>query len=237
MTRRVRMRTAVLSAWMATLLLGLLAGRASADGGVLVLDGADGPFLITVFAAPAPLRAGPVDLDVLVRDARTGQPILDAEVRLELERVGGASEGGEPVGAVMDEHAGHGMHDMHDMHGAHAGPPGVLRAIATREAATNKLLRAALIDLPAAGEWRLTVTVSRAAAMTAAKHESVPGLGVVQTSLVAGPPLPAWISRWKVLLAPPLIVALFLANQLLAQRRRSVRREATRPSRGSAAAP
>jgi hypothetical protein len=31
-------------------------------------------FLITVFTAPAPFRAGPVDISVLVQDALTGEP-------------------------------------------------------------------------------------------------------------------------------------------------------------------
>jgi hypothetical protein len=53
---------------------------ANADGGTVQLREASGPFVVTVFAAPEPLRAGPIDTSVLVQDRETGRVILDATV-------------------------------------------------------------------------------------------------------------------------------------------------------------
>jgi hypothetical protein len=39
-----------------------------------------GVFIITVFAAPVPLRPGPADISVLVQDRTSQNPVLDAEV-------------------------------------------------------------------------------------------------------------------------------------------------------------
>lgn len=59
-----------------------------ADGGRVVLYGPAGPFLVTVFSAPSPLRAGRVELSVLVQDLDTQAPRLDAEVEIALVRPG-----------------------------------------------------------------------------------------------------------------------------------------------------
>jgi hypothetical protein len=53
---------------------------ANADGGTVQLREASGPFVVTVFTAPEPLRAGPIDTSVLVQDRETGRVILDATV-------------------------------------------------------------------------------------------------------------------------------------------------------------
>ncbi len=55
--------------------------RAQADGGLVALHQEAGPFVVTVFAAPGPLRAGPVDISVLVQDRASGQPVLDGVER------------------------------------------------------------------------------------------------------------------------------------------------------------
>jgi hypothetical protein len=68
---------------LALALLGLLlvaSSPARGDGGELRCSRRAGPFLVSVFSAPVPMRAGPVDVSVLVQDAETRQPILDAEV-------------------------------------------------------------------------------------------------------------------------------------------------------------
>ncbi len=51
-----------------------------ADEGVVRLSERRGDYRITVFTSPNPLRAGPVDVSVLVQDAATGEPISDARV-------------------------------------------------------------------------------------------------------------------------------------------------------------
>jgi hypothetical protein len=53
-----------------------------ADGGTLRLSKAEGPFVISVFTAPAPLRVGIADVSVLVQRRDGGAVLLDAVVEL-----------------------------------------------------------------------------------------------------------------------------------------------------------
>ena len=62
--------------------------KLQADGGVIVLKQEQGAYVVTVFAEPVPLRAGPVDLSVLVQDKETLAPVLDADVSVKLLHVG-----------------------------------------------------------------------------------------------------------------------------------------------------
>jgi hypothetical protein len=62
---------------------------AQADGGFVELHQEVGPFVVTVFTAPVPLRAGPADISVLVQDRESGQPVLDGQVFVRLESPGG----------------------------------------------------------------------------------------------------------------------------------------------------
>ena len=76
-------------AWALSLTcLASLAGAAHGDGGTVRLSEAVGGYLVTVFTAPTPLRAGPVDVSVLVQDARTGQPAPIGQVMLRLRQPG-----------------------------------------------------------------------------------------------------------------------------------------------------
>ncbi len=54
------------------------------DGGSLQLRQNSGPYLVSVFAAPASLNAGPIDLSVLVQDRNTMAPVLDADVLIHI---------------------------------------------------------------------------------------------------------------------------------------------------------
>ena len=57
--------------------LWILIGQPSglrADGGTMRLSERVGGYQVTVFTAPAPLCAGPVDVSVFVQDADTGEP-------------------------------------------------------------------------------------------------------------------------------------------------------------------
>ncbi|MDX2169893.1 MAG: hypothetical protein SF182_22670 [Deltaproteobacteria bacterium] len=70
--------------WLAALLLLACAHRAAGDGGLVRTSQAAGPYSITVFSAPTPLRAGPIDLSVLVQ--RDGTPVLDLPVSIVLRQ-------------------------------------------------------------------------------------------------------------------------------------------------------
>jgi len=60
----------------------LTALAAQADGGAVCLHEASGPFLVTVFVSPYPLRAGPADISVLVQDRKTSEVFLDPTIKL-----------------------------------------------------------------------------------------------------------------------------------------------------------
>ncbi len=65
---------------MSGLWLGCAAATARGDGGTLRLRERTGPYEVAVFTAPTPLRAGRVDLSILVQDAGSGEPVRDARV-------------------------------------------------------------------------------------------------------------------------------------------------------------
>lgn len=49
---------------------------------------AAGPFAVTVFATPSPLRAGPVDISLMIQQSNNQQPLLDCDVEIELRKEG-----------------------------------------------------------------------------------------------------------------------------------------------------
>jgi hypothetical protein len=64
-----------------------------ADGGAVRLRERTGGYQITVFTSPTPLRAGPVDVSVLLQDAATGDFVRAARVTVSLR----ASRGGRTL--------------------------------------------------------------------------------------------------------------------------------------------
>ncbi len=70
------------------LFLGIWCAPACADGGSVRLSERKGGYRVTVFTAPSPFRAGPVDISVLVQDAVTGQPLPQARVTVRMTRIG-----------------------------------------------------------------------------------------------------------------------------------------------------
>ena len=73
---------------LASLLVPLLL---RADGGVVRLRQASGPFVITVFTAAATLRTGPADVSVMVQDRKSRAVILDATVVVKLKPLTGTA--------------------------------------------------------------------------------------------------------------------------------------------------
>jgi len=70
-----------LAAW---LIVGGWEIPAIADGGTIRLSEKKGDYRISVFTAPNPFRAGPVEVSVLVQDAATGEPSSDVNVVLQV---------------------------------------------------------------------------------------------------------------------------------------------------------
>jgi hypothetical protein len=101
-----------------------------------------------------------------------------------------------------------------------AGGGAPLRVPATRAHATNRLLYAATVSLPAAGEWRLRARVER---------EGTVGEVVCRLPVEAG--RPRVLAFWPWLLLPPVAVAFFALNDHLARRQRlSLRARSRHPS-------
>jgi hypothetical protein len=73
-----------LSLGMIVGLLLLSSSSAWADGGTIRFRGKVNNHEVTVFTAPVPFRSGPVDVSVLVQDARTGVHVSEARVQVEL---------------------------------------------------------------------------------------------------------------------------------------------------------
>jgi hypothetical protein len=74
---------------LAAITLFALATPTPADGGTLQLVQTAGPFVVTVFTTPTPLRAGPVDISVMVQNQLDQKPVLDGQVLVELQGEGG----------------------------------------------------------------------------------------------------------------------------------------------------
>ena len=68
---------------------------ASADGGALQFTRSAGPFIITVFTTPSPLRAGPVDISLMIQSSENQQPVLDCVANVQLRKEGSRSIGSE----------------------------------------------------------------------------------------------------------------------------------------------
>ncbi|MBA4186995.1 MAG: hypothetical protein C0467_03155 [Planctomycetaceae bacterium] len=153
-----------------------LTQSAWADGGTVRTSVRKGNWQITVFTSPTPLRAGIIDVSVLVQDAKTGQP--DHNVRV---RVWGESQA-EPKRLVTER--------------------------ATQEAATNKLLVAAVFELPEPGWWSFRVEID--------------GDGESETvafELEAGEPLPRWVSFAGWIAWPTVAILVFALHQFLVRRK------------------
>lgn len=104
-----------------------------ANGGTVRISRAPvGPYLVTIYSSPTPLRTGEVDVSVLVQDS--ADAVLDVPVSVEAHPLALADgAGGEPV-----------------------------RLEATRRQATNKLFKAAKFDVAEPGDWEFRVRVADA---------------------------------------------------------------------------
>lgn len=155
------------------LILLALAGVARADGGAVVGQATSDSLSLTVFAAPVPLRAGLVDVSVLLQSIDDDRAILDAVVNVRL----------------------------------HAGARVLETARATHAGATNKILYAAQVEIPAPGAWELEIR---------AEHD---GRTIETRALLEAAPGLAPASRfWVWLVLPVVVVAVFLLHQWLGER-------------------
>lgn len=165
-----------------------LTSFAFADGGTVIFQKQEGDFQITVFGLPSPLRAGPVDLSVLIQKIETREPILDAQVSLSVTPIAANLQPGEEIWT----------------------PPccSLKRSddfyVATRDQAQNKLMYHAFFPIPASGKWNLAVEVRRG---NFAHY-------FIEPITVAPPLKPMW-AYWPLLVLPFLIIGGFVLNRSL----------------------
>lgn len=146
---------------------------AHADGGTVQFEKAAGPFVITVFTTPSPLRAGPVDISLMIQSRESQQPVLDCQPSVQLRKEGATS--------ILSE--------------------------ATHEAAQNKLLYAAQVNVPEPGPWELEVAIQ-------------PGDDSINVAgeITVAPANPVLLVYWRSLALPPLFISLFALSQWLKRR-------------------
>lgn len=113
-----------------------------ADGGVVlarqVVNGLD----LTVFASPSPLRAGPVDVSVLVQNPENGAAVLDAQVAVSWSSKSSDSPDWMPPCCTMDS--------------------GREKIPATRGHSQNQFLYSAIVPIRSAGSSELVIRVEAA---------------------------------------------------------------------------
>jgi hypothetical protein len=124
----------------AFLALSLLAvASCCADGGAIVTKQTVNGFDVTVFASPAPLRAGPVDVSVLVQQAE--KPILDAAVEVAWNPSSSSSPEWAPPCCAMESDTE--------------------RIPALRAHSNNRFLYSAIVQMKSSGRSQLEVVVSQ----------------------------------------------------------------------------
>jgi hypothetical protein len=147
-----------------------------ADGGTVRLSERQGNYQITVLTSPTPLRAGPIDVSVLLQNADTHELVSDGQVTIKATR---------------------------------RGHPGSISRVATAEAATNKLFRAANFDLPKSGWWEAKVSI-----------DGPLGNADIRVEMHAAEPLPAWLTMWPWFGWPALAIFLYGVHEILIKARR-----------------
>lgn len=163
---------------------------ALADGGVVIareeLDG----MVATVFASPAPLRAGPVDVSVMLQKAGTNEAVLDTAVQVAWvpPKEGAAGLEWLPPCCSMDA--------------AEGWQP------ATRGHSQNKMLYSAFVPIKSAGPSQLAFRIAGGEQM----QEFVVNLQV-------GPPASPMTAYWMWLAFPPVAIVAFGVHQKLSRSR------------------
>ncbi len=130
------------------LLFLFFAVSAFADGGAVLAEQTAGPYHITLFGSPSPLRAGPADLSVFIQNAKTGEAVLTPQVDIQVQAAStDVGEAWVPPCCSMKT--------------------GARTVTATHDAAQNKLLYAASVVLPASGPHKVLIRLDEADAFSA----------------------------------------------------------------------
>ena len=128
---------------VAMALLVTSSGLLRADGGITVGQIEREGLRVTVFAAPVPIRAGPLDVTLLVQEISSNRPVTDAIVFCSVRKLSPPSPGPIRLPAWCSSIA-----------------PGS-RIPATSAHSRNKLLFGAYLPLTEPGRWELDIQVTR----------------------------------------------------------------------------
>jgi hypothetical protein len=164
-----------------------LTGNALADGGSVQLHSVSGPFEITLFAEPPLPRAGQIDFSVLIQDAKSSQPVMDAAVTLALAPVK-VRQSAQPA--------------WYPPSCAVSAPADLAAVPLLHSGASNRLLYGALVEVPAAGVWHVRAEVQRGG-----EHASVEG------NVEVADPFPPVANYWPLFLFPVIAIGLYILRQ------------------------
>jgi hypothetical protein len=182
--------------WAAALVSLLPPGAVQADVGTVRLRQARGPFVVTVFTCSEVVKGTANDVSVMVQRRDSGEPVLDAAVKLVLTAPrDSVLEDAEPFCRAPEEMFLSGM----------AGGQGRQVILsATRDRSSNKLLYAVPVNWPLPGRWNLEALV---------RHGS--DSAQVTCDVAVGMPTDQVKRLLPYLVLPPLLVAVFAMNQWL----------------------
>jgi hypothetical protein len=164
-----------------------LPANALADGGSVQLHAVNGPFAITLFAEPPLPRAGQIDFSVLIQDAKSGEPVMDAAVELALTPVK-IRQKAQPA--------------WYPPSCAVSAPTNLAAVPLLHAGASNRLLYGALVEIPSAGVWHVQTEVRRGD-----EHALVEG------TVDVADPFPPVANYWPWFLFPVIAIGLYVLRQ------------------------
>ncbi|MEI8387803.1 MAG: hypothetical protein WCG76_09395 [Verrucomicrobiota bacterium] len=188
---------------MTILLLLAASALGHADGGITIGQIERDGLRVTVFAAPVPVRAGPLDVTFLVQEIPSNQPVTDARIACSARKLGPPSPNPVRLPAWCSTIA-----------------PGT-RIPATAAHSRNKLLSGAYLPVTEAGRWDLDIQVARGPA----NFSSVIPLEVAAPQT----PLSTW---WPLIALVPAAILLYVWRAFLVAQERTAqkpRRDVTGP--------
>lgn len=157
-----------------------------ADGGITIGQIDRGGLRVTVFAAPVPIRAGPLDITLLVQEIPSNQPVTDVAIACSVQKISPPSRSPIRLPAWCSAIA-----------------PGT-RIPATTAHSRNKLLAGAYLPLTEPGRWELSIHVTRGPiAFTASLPLDVSA---------PQPPLSTW---WPLIALVPAAILLYVWRSFL----------------------
>jgi hypothetical protein len=165
-----------------------LSRMAWADGGAIQFQGDSGAFHVTVFTQPPILRAGFVDLTLLLQDRSNQNPLLDAKVTFDLTaQDSNHAQQTEwmPPACAMNKTV-----DLSNV-------PAKLGH------GENRLLYGVVVQIPSSGHWQLKAHIQR-------DIESADPETLLDVKPALLPPL----AYWHLFLLPPLGILGFVLHQM-----------------------